>query len=171
MTTETTTLVEPIRACLITSTGYGQMLVADIPAEKFAHQPHPQMNHPAFCMGHLAIYPDNALKLVGREDLARPEPIFDELFAAGVECVADPAGCPSKDVIVDRYVERHEALAAALEEVGDAVLLQENPAEGRFKAMCPTIGAALNFYANNHHMMHLGQVSAWRRAMGLGGVL
>jgi hypothetical protein len=37
--------------------------------------------------------------------------------------------------------------------------------------MCPTIGAVANFLLSAHHMMHLGQVSAWRRAVGLGSVL
>jgi hypothetical protein len=169
--TTTTTSVEPIRSCLLVTTGYGQMLVADVPAEQFAHQPHPGMNHPAFCLGHLAIYPDNALELIGAGDLANPDPTFDKLFAAGIECVADPAGCPTKDEIVSRYVERHGVLAAALEDVSEAVLRRDNPAEGRFREMCPTVGAALNFYANCHQMIHLGQLSAWRRVMGLGSVL
>jgi hypothetical protein len=31
----------------------------------------------------------------------------------------------------------------------------------------PTIGAAINFYLIGHVQVHLGQISAWRRGMGL----
>jgi hypothetical protein len=34
----------------------------------------------------------------------------------------------------------------------------------------PTVGAATNFLLNDHLMFHAGQVSAWRRAVGLGSV-
>jgi hypothetical protein len=34
----------------------------------------------------------------------------------------------------------------------------------------PTVGAAVNFMLGGHLQMHLGQVSAWRRAMGLGSI-
>ncbi len=69
------------------------------------------------------------------------------------------------------YLARHEAVAEALVNVSDDVFAGENPAEGRFKEMLPTIGATVNFLMNNHPMAHLGQVSAWRRAMGMGGVM
>jgi hypothetical protein len=31
----------------------------------------------------------------------------------------------------------------------------------------PCIGAAFNFLLSGHVMVHMGQVSAWRRCMGL----
>jgi hypothetical protein len=34
--------------------------------------------------------------------------------------------------------------------------------------MFPTIGGAVNFLLVGHVQMHLGQVSTWRRVMGLG---
>ena len=33
--------------------------------------------------------------------------------------------------------------------------------------MFPTVGAAINFYLTGHVMMHAGQISAWRRCMGM----
>jgi hypothetical protein len=32
----------------------------------------------------------------------------------------------------------------------------------------PTLGSVHAFYCGGHIMMHLGQMSAWRRMMGLG---
>jgi hypothetical protein len=34
--------------------------------------------------------------------------------------------------------------------------------------MFPTVGGAVNFLCGGHNMMHLGQISTWRRAAGLG---
>ena len=47
----------------------------------------------------------------------------------------------------------------------------DNPMEGRMKEMFPTVGVAVNFLVNNHVMMHLGQISTWRRLMGLGSAM
>ena len=49
----------------------------------------------------------------------------------------------------------------------DETFLKPNPNEGRMKELFPTIGAAVTFYLGGHVQMHLGQISAWRRAMGL----
>ncbi len=55
--------------------------------------------------------------------------------------------------------------AGAVERCSDADLARANTAMApdRF----PTLGALANFLMNNHVMMHIGQVSTWRRAMGL----
>jgi hypothetical protein len=78
---------------------------------------------------------------------------------------------PGKDAVLQRYVERYTALADALESVPDEVLQQANPMGGRMTEMLPTIGAAAMFLCGSHLQMHLGQVSAWRRAIGLGSVM
>jgi len=62
-------------------------------------------------------------------------------------------------------------LADVLSEVPDEVFAEPNPLEGRIAEFLPTIGIMVNFMANSHHMMHLGQLSAWRRAIGLGPVM
>ena len=55
----------------------------------------------------------------------------------------------------------------ALRDCDDSLLLKENPNEGRMRELFPTIGAATGFYVGGHVMIHMGQISAWRRAMGL----
>lgn len=170
----TTTTVRTARYFLDTlrvTIGYGEMLVRDIPAEQFAHMPHPKMNHPAFCLGHLTTYPNRMLDLIGRDDLAIELPGYSELFDAGAECVEQDGRYPDKDALIDAYLERHNVVLDALAETPDDVFAAENPAEGRLREMFPTVGTAVNFLANNHHMMHLGQISGWRRAMGMGPVM
>lgn len=147
---------------------YATVLCKDIPAGRFAHMPHPKMNHPAFNLGHLSLYPNRVLTTLGRGDLVRELDGWQEIFGAGVECVDDAPRYPDKDAIVSAFTERHGALARALEDVSDEVLFRENPTEGRFREMFPTVGAAVTFMCGSHTMMHLGQISAWRRAIGLG---
>jgi hypothetical protein len=153
--------------CMKLNLGYAEKLLADIPVEKFAHMPHPTMNHPAFCIGHLALYPDKALTLIGRGALTAPRADYEELFSHAATYVDDASRYPARDEIIAYFNERHRALMSALPDVAEATLQQPHPGPGRTAEMFSTIGSAVNFYMNNHVMLHLGQISAWRRAVGL----
>jgi len=146
---------------------YARLLTNDIPADRFHEMPHPTMNHPAFCIGHLAIYPNRVLEMIGRSDLIVEKDGFEDHFAAGVDCVAQTGQYPDKDTICDYYFDRHEALLGALDGLDESVLAQPNPREGRFREMAPTIGAAVVFLLTAHAGIHLGQLSSWRRAVGM----
>lgn len=170
MTVKTTnraaeTIVPAVRLTI----GLAQSMVADIPPDKFARKPEGvDTNHPAWALGHLSIYPDTVLEFIGRSDLADPDDRFGELFKAGSECCDDAAGSiyPGKDEIVARFTERMNTVADALEVVDEAALAKANDAV--FPDKLPTVGAAANFLLGHHVMLHLGQISAWRRSMGLG---
>ncbi|MBM4112499.1 MAG: DinB family protein [Phycisphaerae bacterium] len=151
--------------------GYAAKLVADVPADRFAHMPAPKVNHPAFNIGHLAIYPERVLEVVGRRELAAPDERFVELFKAGTPCVEQDGRYPAKDEIMKRFNGRWELVAATLPEIPDERFAEANPLEGRMRELLPTIGAMVNFLCGSHLQMHLGQVSVWRRLMGLGPVI
>jgi hypothetical protein len=158
---------QPVRATL----GYAERLLADIPADRFAHMPIPKLNHPAFNIGHLSLYPNRLFNMLGRPDLVIDKPGYPTLFQAGTECVEQDGRYPSKDELVSYYFERYRAMLAHLPEISDETLARDNPIEGRLRDMFPTIGAALCFMLNNHQMAHLGQISAWRRLMGMGSAM
>lgn len=149
---------------------YAQGLLEGVTADRFARKPEGvDTNHPAFCFGHLAIYPDWILTMIGREDLAQAKDGYEDMFKHGVECKDDPDGSiyPPMDEIMGYFTERHETLIGALEEISDETFSQVNPNED-MRDMCPTLGSLVNFMLNSHGMMHCGQISAWRRMMGLG---
>ncbi len=126
-------------------------------------------NSPTWVFGHLAIYPDRILEMMGRSDIAQPIPdTWPDLFGFKSECRNDPDNTiyPPLEEVVTRFKARHDALAATLAETDDDALLKENPNEN-MRDMFPTIGAQANFMLTSHAMMHLGQVSTWRRCMGL----
>ena len=156
-----------------------EQLLKDVKPETFARKPSIggkviEMNHPAFNFGHLAIYPMRWLEAVGLKSAATEMPAtYADLFAAGKPCHDDPDGTiypPMKD-ITDRFFAGHKAALDLLSGLDDAVLLKPNPREGRLKEMFPTMGGVMGFYLNNHVMVHLGQVSGWRRCFGLGSAM
>ncbi|MGA1044083.1 MAG: hypothetical protein ACO3ZY_02570, partial [Phycisphaerales bacterium] len=51
--------------------GYAHALLDPIPDAVFAHLAHPEINHPAFVVGHLSLYLNACLDLLGRSDLER----------------------------------------------------------------------------------------------------
>lgn len=152
---------------------FAEMLVKDIPAGEFARVPQGiRMNSPAFCFGHLAVYPERMLEMVGRGDLAQPDQRYVDLFSAGKECVDDPTGTvyPSMGEILERFRVRHGVVREVLPDIEDSVFARTNPNE-RLREWLPTVGAMIGFLVSGHAMSHLGQVSAWRRIKGLPSVM
>ncbi|NBV64822.1 MAG: DinB family protein [Planctomycetes bacterium] len=167
-----TSIGSMIAAGLRMAIGYGTKLCEDVPADKFGHMPHPNMNSALFNMAHLTIYTERCLQMIGREDLAQTvDPKWEEQFKNGAQCVEQDGRYPGKEAIMKRYVERYTVVASALDAADDAVFTKPNPMGGRMTEMLPTMGAAVMFLCGSHMQMHLGQVSAWRRAMGMGSIM
>lgn len=124
--------------------GYAERLLKEVPAEQFARFARPggvvvESNHGAFVLGHLSLYPTRILEqLEGNAGAVAPPARFVEAF--------------SKD---------------ALRAAPDAAFSAPNPAGGRMAELFPTLGSMQAFYVGGHLMMHLGQMSAWRRMLGL----
>ena len=155
--------------------GLAKALLTGIEPSRFARFASPggsaiNSNHPAFVYGHIAIYPARLLEMAGLDPApaATPEP-FGDLFAHGCECRDDPEGSiyPDMETITSACFRASDALLDALPNISEATLAQPNPNEGMRERM-PTMGAMINFLVGPHAMMHLGQVSAWRRMEGLG---
>ena len=139
-------------------------LVEDLTAEQMTAQPHGLVNHPCWSLGHLAVTGHRLCELLGLES-SLPEG-WTEKFKAGTPPDPDPARNPTKDELLGALRRYHEAVAAALPGVDPAALDRETPSEGLRKYF-PTVGDQLVFMMTAHEMDHLGQMAAWRRAMGL----
>ena len=155
--------------------GYAEKLLTDVkPADfaKFARIGDTviESNHPAFILGHLCLYPTRIFNDLD-VDLAdkAPPTAFQQLFSHEAKCLDDP-DCtiyPAKDEIVSVMRTGYAAAIELLESTDDEAFCADNPIE-RLRDRFPTKGAAHGFYVGGHIMMHLGQFSAWRRAMGMG---
>lgn len=153
---------------------YAERLVKDIPSEKFARTPEVGgitivLNHPAFNFGHLSLYPGRLVPFLAIEASGLTVPAtYEDLFKDGTPCVDDVA-CdhyPSKDEILATFFSRYETLLTRLVDVPDSVFLasMEDP---KRKERFPTNGAFAAYLLSAHLNGHLGQVSAWRRCMGM----
>lgn len=159
------------------SLGYAEKLVAGIPAEKFARfaevNGHSiESNHPAFVLGHLSIYPCRIVEDLGGDASAiAPSEKYEALFSPSATCLDDPDGnlYPAMDEIKEKFFAAHHAAIESLLAAKDENFAVENPNE-KMRSKFGTQGSMHAFYLGGHIMIHMGQISAWRRAMGLGKV-
>jgi len=156
------------------SVGYAERLLKAVPAERFGRFAQiggtvVESNHPAFIYGHLSLYAPRVLQQIGHPAPKVPDH-FEDLFSKDASCKDDSDGdlYPTMAEITAYFFEGHRMLAGALRGTPDAIFEQANPAEGRMKDLFPTLGSLQTFYCGGHMMMHLGQMSAWRRMEGLG---
>lgn len=159
----------------VLTTGYAERLLNGIDPAAFARLARPggvvvHSNHPAFVFGHLSLYPSRIMQILSLP--AGPAEIpagWEELFKNGAECRDDPEGkiYPPMAEITRTFMNAYRAALAAVAEADDARLLARNPTPGRLGEIFPTIGGVFAFYLSGHPQSHFGQVSAWRRMMGL----
>ncbi|NBX35903.1 MAG: DinB family protein [Planctomycetes bacterium] len=149
--------------------GYADELVRTIPAERFSHMPAADINSPAFCIGHLSIYAARAGEAMGVKIVPAPSGWMD-LFKNGAPCVDRAGHYPAKDELVAEFSRGWSEVAEALPAVSDAVFAAPNPVASLAQRL-PTTGALLAFLCLAHNMVHLGQISAWRRVVGLGSAM
>lgn len=152
---------------------YARQLIEDIPQEQMNIKPGPGLdNHPAFTIGHLVTSYANLMnQLTGEYILA---PGFKEIFLR--QGPGDPAlphedagAYPSKEALLKEMDVQHERLVAHLRQLSEEKLNEKF--EWRLGAYFPTYGNRIMFLCVNHYAMHLGQLAAWRRAMGYDSAL
>lgn len=160
---------------LALSLGYAERLLVGIPAERFARFATPgrktiESNHPAFVYGHLSLYGGRILDHLGLDSSSvQPSEQFQKCFSKDAKCVDDPTGTlyPPMEEIRERFLAGYQAALAALRDASDEALQKPNPMPGPMAEKFPTIGSIHAFYTGGHIMMHLGQISAWRRMEGM----
>lgn len=167
-------LATAIHQSLQLSLGYAERLLTDITADQFARFATPGgetvvSNHGAFVYGHLSLYPSRILTQLGLETTPVPAK-FEELFSKDATCTDDPEGdiYPAMEEITSAVFDGYKSAGQAIVEASDETLQQPNPGSGRIVELFPTLGSMHNFYVGGHMMIHLGQMSAWRRMLGLG---
>jgi hypothetical protein len=145
--------------------GFAKRLVGDLSDEQMCAQPHGVVNHPAWSLGHLAVSADHLGKLLGLgSDLPAG---WGDTFKTGGTPSADKSLFPGKDEILRVLAQQHARIAQAVTAADPAALAGPHPNE-KSRAHFPTVGDYAIFLMTAHEMDHLGQIAAWRRAMGLG---
>jgi hypothetical protein len=144
---------------------YGKGLVADIPDDQFAAQPiaGKVLNPPAWVLGHCAYAAANVAMVLGHKfDLPANA---NELFGMNSTPRLERSAYPSKDALLSLFDASFKAGADALASATEAQLAA--PAPESIRSILPTVGLFGVFLLTSHAGTHLGQLSMWRRAMGM----
>ena len=149
---------------------YATRLVADLGESQLIQQPaglRPSpLNHPAWVLSHLNVYIPVMIALVRGEEFDDPK---SHPFGMQSKPENDRSIYPLKNELVQTFVQGHDRLAKQLANASDDVF--EQPVKlARWKELMPKVGIALPYLLLLHENQHLGQVSAWRRSLGLPSV-
>ena len=154
---------------------YGERLTSGLEIANFARFAAPggqvvESNHPAFIFGHLSLYAPQIAEQLGVDTVAAAADDFTSVFSKDAKCLDDADGSiyPAMDKVMETFYSGYRSVQAALREAPDYTMLKDNPAGGRMSELFPTLGSLHGFYVGGHMMLHLGQLSAWRRMQGLG---
>lgn len=141
---------------------YAQANLADIPDEKMTALPAGLVNHPAWIVGHIASAAEEAVRLLGGQAACTDEAAA--LF--GEPPAADAGPFPGKQELIAAMMDSHARLEKAIEAASDELLAQPLPDE-KMREVFPTIGDMVIGVLTMHTAAHLGQLTAWRTAMGM----
>lgn len=152
---------------------FAKQLVQDLSAEQMTVIPAKGLvSHPAFTLGHLVSGSAMTAEDIGG-DFKMPDG-WKELFlrkGPGDPTLPDEDATkyPGKKELLDELEHQHELVKHHMLLLTPEQL--KKPVKWRFHQYMPTILDLLCFMCVNHEAMHLGQLSAWRRAMDLPSAL
>lgn len=142
-----------------------ERLTADIADDELSQQPAAGMNPPRWLLAHLVIATDYCLQLLGRERAAPPE--WHTAFGPGSKPMSSVGPQPAKAELLAALRAGHDRVLAALDSIDPSLL--DQPHGVQFESLqkaFPTRGDFLAQMMSNHESLHIGQLSAWRRASG-----
>lgn len=149
---------------------YGPKLVADLSDEQLTAQPIADLsspaNHPAWIFSHLNVYLPIIEALIQGKKFDDPK---EHRFGMLSRPESDRSLYSSKQELLTEFISGHERVVELLQKSDDSVLGHAVSLE-RWQPMMPFSGIALPYLMLNHENCHLGQLSAWRRVLGLPSV-
>ena len=147
---------------------YALRLVADLAPEQWTAQPVAgrTLNHPAWVLSHLNVYTPLCTAMLRGDSFSDP---IDHRHGQRSEVSADPREYAPAPALLAEFRSLHDEAERALAAASEGALATSNPLE-RWRTLHPTVGDMLVTLMVKHESGHLGQLSAWRRAMGLARV-
>jgi DinB superfamily len=142
---------------------YCQRLVGDIADLRLAEQPVPGVNHPAWVLGHLAWTADRGLERLGASATLAPE--WTTLFGRGSTPSSSRNLYASREELLRALERGYEQLRQRAASASPEQLSQ--PTTDARAETLPTLNDLIAFVLTGHVGVHLGQISAWRRMIGL----
>ncbi len=146
----------------IATIAYAKQITADIDDVSMCQQPM-GLNHPAWLLLHLATAADYASTLLGGPGVCPAS--WNALADTKKPQTQTRSDYPSKEELLSTF-EKAFRNAADLYEKKSTDELNQPQKLGFFETELPTVGDMAGFLLVAHTNLHLGQLSAWRRATG-----
>lgn len=143
---------------------YCHMLLSDIDEERMSHQPAENINTPTWIMGHLAICTDYAAQMLGGP-MECPKD-WHKKFGSKSDPAALTQPVPGKSELVIAYDAGHARVTSLFAEADPTALIRPHTSALLAPTPIKSVGDLLGHLMTTHEMMHLGQLSMWRRLMG-----
>lgn len=156
---------EPAATCCRFMLRYADALLQGIPSERWAEQPIEGANHPAWLLGHLTFAGDSGCQLLGGESQL-PEG-WDKVYGRGTHPSTNRSDYPPGEDIHSTFVATYNRLAELAITADAETLAGPNPNKMLKDGGLPTVGDLVMFLMTGHLSLHLGQLSAWRRMIGM----
>lgn len=141
---------------------YAGAMLDDVRQEEMCLQPTPSANHAAWIIGHLAYAADMHSKYAGAEP--KLDATWETRFGLGSSPSASLEDYPPKAELIQSWHKANDNLIAAANSADPDLLNQ--PTQGPLSETLPTVADFLAFSMTGHTATHIGQLSAWRRAIG-----
>ncbi|MEM6392694.1 MAG: DinB family protein [Planctomycetota bacterium] len=138
-------------------------LADDIDDARFADQPVPAINHPAWLIGHVSAYNDVVTALLTGQPFDNP---WTLPCGKDRPAVADRSAYPAKANLLQRFTTGVDAVAHAIASAEPANW--NAPIEhATWGKQFARVASAVAFLTSAHLAYHTGQLSSWRRAAGM----
>lgn len=154
--------MNPMVTNCMASVQYGKQILADVEDARMAERPL-GLNPPAWLLLHLATAGDYAAALLGGNGVCPAD--WNDKADTKKPVSSNRADYPGKDELVGTF-EKAYLNAADLLSKSTSEQLAAPQKLGFFEKELPTVGDMAGFLLVAHLTIHLGQLSAWRRASG-----
>jgi hypothetical protein len=143
-------------------------MLADVAPADMYRQPNAIGNHAAWQIGHVTFVRSGILQLLG----SPPEVPADwaGLFAPRSTPTGEAGKYPPKEELLTAFERAQQRVVEAVKRATVDVLEKPTPILG-VRPLFPTVGHFVAGMLTSHDGMHLGQLSVWRRALGLPRVI
>lgn len=139
-------------------------LIEDVPDEKMTMQVDAVVNHPAWVIGHLT----HSYEAIGGELGITPwlPEEWGQRFGTGSTPDQERERYSSKVELLNSLADAQRRVVTRMNEIGEQGMSEPLP-DVRYREIFPTIGQAVLHVLTAHAALHVGQLTVWRRAVGL----
>jgi hypothetical protein len=154
--------MNPLVSNCLASVAYGKQILADIADAQMAERPL-GLNPPAWLLLHLATAGDYAAALLGGHGVCPAD--WNDKADTKKPVSSNRSDYPGKDELVANFEKAYHNASELLSKATPEQLAAPQKL-GFFEKELPTVGDMAGFLMVAHLTIHLGQLSAWRRATG-----